>query len=136
MSSTVASRVINEFVSVFEYFGYPKSIVSDNGPPFQSFEFNHFCKCNGIEVFKSPPYHPESNELAERCVRTVETVFNKYCLSTNDPLSMEQKVNFFLLYYRNSPTTATGQSPSSMLFAYKPRIVLDLLSKGKNQKKS
>lgn len=133
MNSTIAEIVIKKLLEIFEVFGFPKQLVSDNGPPFQSFKFNQFCKLNGIEILKSPPYHPESNGLAERAVKTVKTVFKKYCLSTERALSMEQRIHKFLLYYRNTPTTVNGRTPSSLMFAFKPRIVLDLLKK-KNSK--
>lgn len=135
MSSTIAEKVNEKLLEIFSIFGYPKQIVSDNGPPFQCGAFVKFCNLNGIEVLKSPPYHPQSNGLAERGVRTVKSVFKKYCIGAEQSLSMEQKVKKFLLYYRNTPTAVNGRTPSSTLFAFKPRIVLDMIKKSNSLEK-
>lgn len=67
-------KVIKKFIIVFARFGLPDVLVTDGGPPFNSIEFINFMKRQGINVMKSPPYHPESNRQAERCVRTVKEV--------------------------------------------------------------
>lgn len=134
MNSTTAIKVIDQLMKIFSIFGYPKFLVSDNGPPFGSHIFIKFCKLNGITVFKSPPYHPESNGLAERAVRTVKGIFKKYCIA-HPSLSTEEKTNKFLLYYRNTPCTTNGRTPSSILFAFKPKIVLDLIKNNSNTSK-
>jgi transposase InsO family protein len=44
--------------------------VSDNGSQFSSDEFATYMKRNGIKHFKSAPYHPATNGLAERFIQT------------------------------------------------------------------
>ncbi|KAJ8884854.1 hypothetical protein PR048_011050 [Dryococelus australis] len=65
MSSTIASKVIEKLRSSFSIFGILSTLITDNGPPLNSDEFMKFCKGNGIQVLKSPPYQPQSNGLAE-----------------------------------------------------------------------
>lgn len=129
VNGTKAENVIDKLIEMFSIFGFAKQIVSDNGPPFQSASFIKFCTLNGMEVLKSPPYHPQSNGLAERGVRTVKTVFKKYYVGNEHSLSTDQMVRKFLLYHRNTPTTVHGRTPSSILFSFKPRIALDLIKK-------
>ncbi|CAH2094574.1 unnamed protein product [Euphydryas editha] len=62
-------NVIEELCGIFSYVGLPVEIVSDNGPPFDSYRFINFCTKFNIKITKSPAYHPESNGFAERNVQ-------------------------------------------------------------------
>ena len=46
--------------------------MSDNGPQFVSAEFEKFMKENGVKHFRSAPYHPSTNGLAERFVQSLK----------------------------------------------------------------
>ena len=70
MSSTTASRTIDELHKLFSSYWLPEQIVSDNGPQFVSKEFAVFTKMNGIKHIKSAPYHPSTNGAVERLVQT------------------------------------------------------------------
>lgn len=73
MSKTDALAVMGKLRTVFAYFGLPKTIVMDNGPPFRSEKYVKFCESNNIKLVHSPIYKPESNGLAERGVQTVKS---------------------------------------------------------------
>ena len=68
MSSTTASRTVDELHKLFSSYGLPEQILSDNGPQFVSEEFAAFTKINGIKHTKSAPYHPSTNGAIERLV--------------------------------------------------------------------
>ena len=70
MSATTATSTIELLRSIFAQFGFPETLVSDNGPQFTSEEFRQFCRRNGIHQVLVAPYHPSSNGLAERAVQT------------------------------------------------------------------
>ena len=53
---------------LFAKFGLPHTMVSDNGTPFISKEFENFRKLLSINHLKSAPYHPIWNELVERFI--------------------------------------------------------------------
>lgn len=69
-NNTTASKVCEVLEQVFDWFGPPEMLVSDNGPPFISYEMKQFYDYYGITHLTSAPYHPASNGLAERFVRT------------------------------------------------------------------
>ena len=70
MKTTTSTKTIEVLGSIFSRNGIPAQIVSDNGSKFSSDEFATFMKCNGIKHFKSAPYHPATNGLAERFIQT------------------------------------------------------------------
>ena len=71
---------------------------------------------------KSAPYHPASNELAERAVQTFKEGMKKQ--STE---SLNTCIARFLFRYRITPHTTTGTSPAELLFGRIPQSHLDLL---------
>lgn len=144
MSSTNAPLVIEKLMSIFSIFGLPKILVSDNGQPFDSDLYANFCTQFDIKIVHSPPYSPESNGQAERCVGIAKKGVEKIVLasnstdvngtsSTSDSLHVIQNnVSKFLYHYRNTPSTVTGKTPNELLFNFRPRTLLSKLLPSKN----
>ena len=65
MNQTTASDTIACLHDYCARWGIMRTLVTDNGPPFESEEFETFLQANGIKHIKSPPYHPLSNGPAE-----------------------------------------------------------------------
>lgn len=61
-------RVLNDHV--FNVFGYPRCILTDNGVQFESREFKTFLEKCKVTHYKTPYYHPQSNPT-ERVNRTI-----------------------------------------------------------------
>lgn len=128
MGSTSAEKVIEQIRKIFAFVGFPKKLCSDNGPPFQSVDYNNFLQSNGIVVLKSPPYHPEANGLAERAVQTVKHSLKKFLAdSVSREWSIQKKISQFMFRYNNTPTTTTNVAPVSLIFKYKPRTAIDAI---------
>lgn len=89
MKSTVVNAFIDKLSKFFATFGLPSKIVSDNGPPFNSNVFKKYCESNGIVCQNSPPYHAQSNGLAERGVQTAKKALIRFCLGNESQLSMQ-----------------------------------------------
>ena len=67
----------DHLINLFAIEGYPDEIVTDNGPPFNSQDFNRFLSKLGITHTTSSPLYPWSNGSVERMVQTVKTLLSK-----------------------------------------------------------
>jgi transposase InsO family protein len=69
VKSTSANTVIPRVDKVFSEFGIPDVVKTDNGPPFNSREFQSFAQTLGFT-----PRWPRANGEVERFVRTIKKV--------------------------------------------------------------
>ncbi|KAG6923095.1 hypothetical protein G0U57_021612 [Chelydra serpentina] len=111
MQSTISESTIQKLWGLFSHFGLPEQLMSDNGPQFVSQEFPNFMKVNGIHHITSAPYHPSTNELAERFVQTMKQAMK----SARGQLSIQKHLDTFLLSYRNTPHGLTKASPAFLM---------------------
>ncbi|XP_061721065.1 uncharacterized protein K02A2.6-like [Cydia pomonella] len=124
MSRTNSSAVIRELRATFARFGLPSVVVSDQGPPFTSAEFKQFLTQNGIEQAFSPVYHPASNGAAEQAVKLCKRAIKK---AFRDGVDVDMALQTYLLAYRNSVHSTTGETPAMLLQKRNLRSRLDLL---------
>ena len=125
MNGTATDRVVDVLEDIFNFYGYPTTLVSDNGPPFNSHRFTEYCEEAGIRVLFSPPYHPESNGLGEAAVKIVKDGLGKLALD-HPRKKVDQWIKLFLVHYLNSSRSGGGGSPLERLFLYKPRSRLEV----------
>ena len=83
--------------------------VSDQGPQFTSQEFGEFTKMNGIRHVLCPTFSPKSNGQIERFVQTFKRAMKKLHEKSSD---LDLNLAKFLLTYRNTPHSVTGQPPA------------------------
>ena len=130
-----ASTTIEMLRGLFSSYGLPETIVSDNGPGFISKEFQKFTTANGIRHIVSPPYHPASNGAAERAVQVVKQALRKHVLDIRDSgRSLQHRLSNFLLRYRCTPDTVTGQSPAELFLKRPLRNSFSLLKPNLRQR--
>ncbi|KAF4531062.1 hypothetical protein B566_EDAN019044 [Ephemera danica] len=96
----------------FSHLGLPDECVSDNGPAFRAEPFAHFLWAHGVKQTFTPPYHPASNGLAERAVRTIKSHFSKF------QGSWKEQVPWLLFALRTTPR-ADGRTPAELMFGRK-----------------
>ena len=121
-NSSTSTVTIEKMRECFAIHGLPEQVVTDNGPSFNSEEFQKFMNRNGIRHIRTSPHHPSSNGQAERAVQTFKTGMMKLKEGT-----LPTKVARFLFNYRTTPHTTTGHSPAELMFGRKLRTRLDLL---------
>ena len=114
MRSTTSMATLRKLYEWFTRFGFPKAIHTDGGPQFTSAEFREKMDFWGVDLTVSPAYHPQSNGLAERAVRTIKSMLEK-----NGTPKLEE----ILFRYRSTPQTGS-LSPSEMLMGRKLRTRL------------
>ena len=126
MKTTTADSTINAKRNIFARYGLPAQVVSDNGPPFQSAEYEEFLRQNGIQRILVSPYHPSSNGLAERFVQTFRYGMQS---SADDPASsIQRRIQNFLSSYRSTPHATTGSSPARLFLQRGLRSRLSLVT--------
>lgn len=112
---------------LFSQFGFPATLVSDNGTCFCSEDFEIFCKKNGMVHITSPVNHPSSNGQAESAVKICKNFLKKICKRNRFPSDYKEKLGNFLTDYRNTVHATTGCEPSLLLMGRKIRTVFDSL---------
>ena len=106
LKSTSARSVITVLDKIFAVHGMPENLKSDNGPPFQSFEFKKFVEYCGIKHRKITPFWPRANGLADNFMKPWARQLNMHVLKENpgnkhftsfsvitEPLLMSQQGN-------------------------------------------
>ena len=124
MSQTTTSKTITILRHLFARYGLPDQIVSDNGPQFTSAEFAEFLKKNGVRHIRSAPYHPSSNGAAERLVRTFKESLKA---GERDGISLQHRLENFLVTYRTTPHSTTQVAPCTLFLGRSIRTRLDLV---------
>ncbi len=111
-------QVQHHLREIFALFGLPETVITDNSTCFISEEFKGFLKANSIQLFTSAPYHPTSNDLAERAVRRIKRGLRK---KSNGIIHSRG-----LFSHCISPQHTTGISPAELLLGGKVKSRLDL----------
>ena len=124
MKKTDAKSVCEVLRYLFSVHGFPKQVVSDNGPPFTSHEYRTFLTENGIEQPPVAPYHPSSNAQVERYVNIFKRGMEKLKRTT---LSLSQKIATVLMTYRNTKHQTTLRTPAELFLKIHPRTKLSML---------
>ena len=130
-----AETVLDKLREFMANFGLITTLVSDNGSPFNGHQLAEFCNINRITHLFSPPYHPQSNALAERGVQTAKQSWNKMLLDferEGEQSNIRKILVDFLFKYRNTPRSETGISPAELIFKLEVLTDLRLLRIGRS----
>lgn len=111
-------KAVSQFIkNICSRHGIPLIIHSDNGPPFNSYDFKKFAKEYNFKHTTSSPYHPKSNGQAERTIGTITNIIKKAELAGND-------INLCLLEYVNTPIAYNLPSPAQILYSRRLRSII------------
>lgn len=111
--------------AVFQAFGCPEFLHSDQGPNFESRVVKELCKMYGCTKTHTTSYHPQGNGGCER--------FNQTLLGLLGTLDQEQQGEWvsalpaLIQAYNNSVHSTTGYAPTYLMFGRHVRLPVDLL---------
>ena len=108
MTTKTAETVIQKLTQLFSQYGSPKSLTTDNGPPFSSEAFAQFMSTQRVEHITSSPHYLKSNGFIERQVKTM-----KMALAT--ATTSGKTLDDVLLSLRSCPIGPNLQSPREKL---------------------
>ena len=111
--------------TIFSRFGFPREILSDNGPQFTSVVMKQVMSTLGIKHKFSTPYHPQANGLCERVNSTIKANLRKAAFgSIND---WDRLLPITLFNIRSSPQETTKYTPFELVYGFTPKSLHTLI---------
>ena len=123
LANSSSAAVCAEIATIVTELGLPHIIRSDNGPCYNSKEFQQLLQCYNITHQTCSPHHPRSNGFVERMVGVAKKLMDK--------AGSEGKPWISGLYtYRVTPQSGSIASPLQLITQHTPREkdLLQLLS--------
>ena len=108
LKSMSAQNITEHFKSIFSEYGWPDTLVSDNGPCYTADMFTNLMNEYAVHHIMSSPHNPQSNGLVEKFIQIVKNLFHK---------AKEEGVDItkYLMIYHNTPLASASKSPMQML---------------------
>ena len=108
LPNSTSAAVCIELSMIVTELGLPDIIRSDNGPCYNSKEFQQFLQCYSITHQTSSPNHPRSNGFVERMVGVAKKLMDK--------IGKEEKLWISGLFdYRVTPQSGSIASPLQLM---------------------
>ena len=111
---SIKDKEVTQFIwkNIVCGFGIPQSIISDNGPQFDSRVYLNFCQELKIKNLYSTPRYPQSIGQAEASNKTLFTTLKKRLDATKDKWVDELPRVFWA--YRTTASKPTSISPFAL----------------------
>ena len=114
LANSTSAAVCAEIATIVTELGLPYIIRSDNGPCYNSKEFQQLLQCYNITHHTSSPHHPRSNGFVERMVGIAKKLMDK--------AGSEGKPWISGLYeYRVTPQSGSIASPLQLITQRTPK---------------
>ena len=121
LPSKHAGKVAEVFLGIMTRFGACVEVLTDNGNEFMG-EFDALCQRLLLDHRTTSRYHPQSNGLTERLVRTIKEGVTRYGTEA-DRRTWDEWLPYLAMGYRMSPQAALGgYSPYFLLHGRHPML--------------
>ena len=70
-------QIANHFKQIFSEYGWPETLISDNGPCYTSQAFSSVMQSYSVNHITSSLYYPQLNGLTEKYIQIVKSLFYK-----------------------------------------------------------
>lgn len=121
-ASTVANIIVNE---IFPRYGFPKSLVSDQGTNFMSELSTELYNIMNTKKLTTTAYHPQTNGMVERFNGTLKRMLERY--ARYNPERWDEFIPYLLFAYRSAPHSSTKISPFELMYGTQPNEGMDVL---------
>ena len=120
-----AQSVVDAFFNqVVCRFGMPSVIHSDQGREFENKIMQELCLLGGAHKTRTTPYHPESDGMVERFVRTLPMMLAMFAGKNRD--DWDDLLPAVMMEYRSSVHESTGFSPYRLMFGEECTLPMDI----------
>lgn len=116
INATSTEETVRFVSAACENLRLPETIISDNGPPFQSESFSKFCEERHIKLIHSAPGNPRANGMIERFMQNIKRATIATIMEgTKSVQGLKEVIKNLLHAYNRRPHSVTGHSPFELL---------------------
>lgn len=120
-SAAMTDFLINH---IFTRFSCPEELITDQGTPLISFDFQSICATLGINKLQTSVQRPSSNGEIERLNLTIKTMLHASTYQNN---RWWENLQVICMAYNTTPHNATHLSPFYLTFLRKPNLPIDMV---------
>jgi hypothetical protein len=107
---------------LFQWFGLPQKIISDQDPHFTSHFARELTKGLGIDQNLSTAFHPQTDRLSEWKNQWVKQYL---CLIVTNQNEWSKWLPMATAVHNNSTNSTTGFAPNRLLIGWKPPLAIE-----------
>jgi hypothetical protein len=127
-TENIAYQVVHRWIL---RYGFPRYIISDNGPGFASRVMKRCMKMLGVKVKYILPYRPQSNGICERLNGTIKSMLG--CYTQKSQKEWADLLPYIVFAYNTSVHNATGYTPYYLVHGREACIGSEAVLRGEGE---
>jgi transposase InsO family protein len=120
-SETIADFFVNQVIT---RHGAVVKVLTDRAPSFCSEFIQAVYKLTRAQHITTTAYHPSTNGLVERSIRSIRSMMSHYINETHN--NWDVYLNKLVFAYNTSQQTTTGETPFKLLYGRECRLPVDI----------